>query len=160
MEHMEGKAEKSPSIELLRAAPSDAEAYLELERSVAGSRTYSATLAPEEVNSLISDVIVYLIKEGDEVVGSISYQMKGPDHAYIHGLLVTPAWQHQGIGKAAMIKILNELKDIKTIDLVTHPDNLPAISLYQSLGFVIGERKENYFGDGEPRIVMTLDKKS
>lgn len=158
MEQMGGRNEQAPAIELVRATSADIEAYIELEKSVAGSRTYSAMLTPEEVRSEFSKAIVYLVKEGDQVVGSVSYEMKGPDHAYIDGLLVTPARQHQGIGKAAMAKVLGELKYIRTIDLVTHPDNSFAISLYQSLGFVIGERKENYFGDGEPRIVMTLEK--
>jgi ribosomal-protein-alanine N-acetyltransferase len=99
---------------------------------------------------------VYLIKEGDETVGGISYEMKTSDHAYIDGLVIKPQYQGRGLGRAATVKILDELKDVPLIDLVTHPENERAIKLYESLGFVIGERKENYFGDGEPRIVMTL----
>lgn len=157
---MGGKNEQAPVIELVRATAEDVEAYIKLEKNVAGSSTYSALVTPEEVSDEFSKSTVYLIKEGDHIVGSVSYEMKGPDRAYIDGLVVTPARQHHGIGKAAMAKVLEELNNIKTIDLVTHPDNSSAISLYQSFGFVIGERKENYFGDGEPRIVMTLEKKS
>jgi ribosomal-protein-alanine N-acetyltransferase len=85
--------------------------------------------------------------------------MKGPDHAYIDGILVKPSHQGRGLGRAATVKLLEELKDIPLVDLVTHPDNERAIKLYESLGFVVGERKENYFGDGEPRIVMKLQKR-
>ena len=53
-----------------------------------------------------------------------------------------------------MTFVLEEFRDVKRIDLVTHPDNIKAIALYQSLGFAIESRKENYYGDGEPRIVM------
>jgi ribosomal protein S18 acetylase RimI-like enzyme len=158
MEQMEGKREQAPAIELVRATAQDVEAYIELEKSVAGASTYSALLTPEEVSEEFSKCIVYLVKEGNQIVGSVSYEMKDPDHAYISGLVVTPARQHQGIGKAALLKVLEELKDVRTIDLVTHPDNTSSVGLYESLGFVIGERKENYFGDSEPRIMMTLEK--
>ncbi len=130
--------------------------YISLEKSLENSRTYSVMTTPEEVLNELKKCTVYFIKEGAEVVGSVSYEMKGPDHAYIDGLLVTPPHQNRDIGKAAMVKVLKELKDVPLIDLVTHPDNERAVRLYESLGFSIGERIENYFGDGEPRIVMTL----
>jgi ribosomal protein S18 acetylase RimI-like enzyme len=50
--------------------------------------------------------------------------------------------------------ILEELKDYKRIELVTHPDNKSAIKLYFSFGFLTEKQMENYFGDGEPRILM------
>jgi len=43
----------------------------------------------------------------------------------------------------------------KRIELVTHPDN-PALKLYESLGFTVESRKENYWGDGEPRLVLAI----
>jgi ribosomal-protein-alanine N-acetyltransferase len=50
--------------------------------------------------------------------------------------------------------LLEEAKGCARIDLVTHPDNAAAIALYGSLGFALESRKEDYFGDGEPRVVM------
>lgn len=88
------------------------------------------------------------------------YQMKSPDHAYISGLVIRPEFQGRGLATEAMEKVLEELKDVTTIDLVTHPDNARAITLYESLGFSISERIENYFDDGEPRVVMTLRKEA
>jgi putative acetyltransferase len=85
--------------------------------------------------------------------------MKNQNHAYISGLAIMPEFQGQGIANEAMKLILEELKDIKTIDLVTHPKNEKAIKLYKSLGFKqTGEQMENYFNDGEPRIKMVLEK--
>ena len=60
----------------------------------------------------------------------------------------------KGLRVEAMTLALEKFKDVKRIDLVTHPDNIRAINLYQSLGFITESRKENYYGDGEPRIVM------
>jgi len=101
---------------------------------------------------------VYLIEKNGEVVGNVSYERKSPDRVYISGLVVGSRFQGQGIGQAAMVKILEELKGTKRIELATHPDNKAAIALYESLGFVIESRKENYFGDGEPRLIMSLEK--
>lgn len=146
------------TIQLKRATLDDVAVYQALEKSVAGSKTYSALLEKKEIIDEITNKIVYLIKGGDQIVGSISYEMKSVEHAYIDGLLVDPRFQGKGIARKAMEIILEELKKIKRIDLVTHPHNIPAIMLYLSLGFIIESWKDNYFGDGEPRILMALTK--
>lgn len=92
-------------------------------------------------------------------MGDVAYQMKNENHAYISGLAVAKEFQGQGIAKQAMQIILEKLKNVELIDLVTHPENTKAIKLYESLGFKqVGEPMEDYFGDGEPRIRMILEK--
>lgn len=150
--------ESEPAIALVRAGKADMPAYMEIERSVAGQRIYSAMLTEEEVEAEFEKVVVYMIKRGDEVIGSASYEIKNPDHAYIDGLAIKPEHQGRGAGTLAMRKMLEELQGYKVVDLVTHPENSRAIALYQSLGFELGERIENYFNDGEPRVRMTLIK--
>lgn len=86
----------------------------------------------------------------------MSYEIKSEDNVYISGLLILPQFQRQGIAKESMKFMLEEIGKRKRIDLVTHPDNFKAIKLYELLGFKIEARKENYFGDGEPRVVMSL----
>lgn len=154
------KNEERVSIALERATSDNIDDFLELERSVEGHSTYSAMTNRAEVLEEIRKNVVYLIRKDDHTVGSIMYEMKTPKHAHISGLVVHPDVQGQGIGKAAMIKVLKELAYIPVIDLVTHPDNERAIRLYESLGFTLGECIENYFGDGEPRVVLTLRKKN
>ena len=80
--------------------------------------------------------------------------MKAEDNAEITGLMVDPRYQNQGIGREALTTILGELKEVKRIDLVTHPENESALSLYQSFGFQIESRVEDYYGDGQPRLVL------
>jgi ribosomal protein S18 acetylase RimI-like enzyme len=43
-----------------------------------------------------------------------------------------------------------------SIDFAVHPDNHAARALYASLGFAPTETRENFFGDGEPRLIMQL----
>jgi len=144
------------TITLERATAKDIEMYLEIERSVDGTPTYSAMTNRDEALTEFEKSVIYFIREGDRTVGSVMYEMKSPDHVHINGLAIYPKFQSRGIGTAAMVKILEELKDIPTVDLVVHPNNGRAIKLYESLGFKQGERIENYFGDGEPRVVMAL----
>lgn len=54
-----------------------------------------------------------------------------------------------------MLFILEKCKGADRVDLVTHPENRSALELYSSLGFKVEARQENYFGDGEPRLVLT-----
>ena len=99
---------------------------------------------------------VYLIERDGVVMGNLSYERQGNDRVYISGLAISPAFQGQGIGREVLSNLLVELKDVRRIDLVAHPDNQTALNLYQSLGFVVESRKENYYGDGEPRLVLML----
>ncbi len=156
MEIYERGKEKAPNITFERATAEDAAVFLEIEKSIPLTPTYSPTTTLDEAISEIQNNVVYLIREDDKIVGNVMYKMKSPDHAYISGLIIHPDFQGRGLATAAMKQVLEELKDVPTIDLVTHPDNARAIKLYESLGFTIGERIENYFDDGEPRIVMTL----
>ena len=72
--------------------------------------------------------------------------------------MVIPEFQGQGVAREVLTRLLKELKDVKRVDLVTHPDNQKALQLYQSLGFIVESRKENYFGDGEPRLILANKK--
>ena len=143
-------------IELLRAENSDIETLIEMEKSVAGTKIYVPMLTEDEWMVAFEIGAVYLIMHGAVVVGNISYENKGKDHVHISGLVVSPQFQGQGIGHEALSKVLEELKDIKRIDLVTHPENTKALELYKSLGFVVESQRENYYGDGEPRLILVL----
>ncbi len=145
-------------ISLKRATISDVKALVALEQGVAGTHIYVPMLKEEEWIEEIGKSVVYLIEKDGVVVGNVSYEKINKDNVYISGLVVNPKFQGQGIAHEALLKILEELKDIKRIDLVTHPDNTKALKLYESLGFTVESRKENYFGDGEPRLVLVLQK--
>ena len=154
---MEGfeKKETIASPILQSATEADIDTLLELEKSVSGSNVYSPNLEREDWQEEFESGRVFLIKSGDEIVGNISYEEKSPDHLYISGLVVRPEFQGKGLGRQALEQILDKYPETARIDLVTHPDN-PALKLYESLGFTVESRKENYWGEGEPRLVLVL----
>lgn len=144
-------------ISLKRATPADFDNIIAIERSVDGIKIYSALTDKKELTEEVTNNFFYVIEKNGKIVGDVSYEIKGRDSVYLSGLVVAPKFQGQGIAKKVMSTILEKLKDIKLIDLVTHPENEKAISLYESFGFKkTGEQIENYYGDGEPRIRMVL----
>lgn len=147
------------SINLKRAIKSDIPALISTEKSAAGTKTYSPILEEKEWGEALEKEVVYLIEKDGVVIGNISYERKEENKVYISGLVIIPPFQGQGIGREVIIRILDEVKDAKRVELVTHPDNAPALALYKSLGFVVEKRIENYYGDGEPRLVLVFERK-
>lgn len=143
-------------IRLERMTEKNIDTYIALEKRVE-SRTYAAVKDHQEALEEMAQGPVYFIKRGDDVVGVISYSTKEDGSVFLNGLAIQPEFQGKGIGRAAVELILEEVKDAKKVVLVTHPENERAIALYQSLGFTITDRIENYHGDGEPRIVLTCE---
>ena len=115
-------------------------------------------VSKEDVEEKVGVHNIYLFKSGGKTVGHINFRIKDDGSAHVGGFVIDPKYQGKGIGRQAMELILKMAKDAPKIDLVTHPDNIKAVSLYRSLGFEITERKENYWGDGEPRVIMIKNK--
>ena len=144
-------------ITLERATEVDIPALLEIEGKLDNVRKYSPMLDRYGWAEEFGKCEVYLIKKNGTVVGNTSYSRDG-DKAYVSGLAITPEFQHQGIGKDVLCQILEKLKDVPYIWLVTHPENKASLKLYNSFGFLVESRKENYFGDGKPRLVLSRKK--
>jgi ribosomal protein S18 acetylase RimI-like enzyme len=146
------------SVSYRKAEHEDITTLIDIEKTAAKLKTYSPMLEEAEWVEAMNVGAVYIIEKDGEVAGSLMYEIKTNEHVYISGIVILPIFQGQGIARESMNYILKEIGDRARIDLVTHPDNVKAIQLYESLGFKIESRKENYFGDGEPRVVMVLVK--
>lgn len=141
-------------IELEPVSEGNIDMYLALEKR-AESRTYTAAQNHEEANEELARGPIYFIKQLGRVCGTVSYSIQDDGSAYINGLAIDPDFQGQGLGKAVLTLILEKLKNISRVWLVVHPENDRAIALYESFGFTVTDRIENFHGDGEPRIILT-----
>jgi [ribosomal protein S18]-alanine N-acetyltransferase len=150
-------AETRPSVSITRARETDIKKLIAIEQSVSGNPHYSPMLTEEEWVHEIKTHDVFLIKLGRRVVGNLSYERASADRVYISGLVVMPEHQRQGVAREAMQIVLKDLEGVARLDLVTHPKN-PALHLYKSLGFTEEALHENFYGDGEPRIVLVLER--
>lgn len=145
---------RKSKITFKRAAIDDVDEFLRIEKSTISLKIYSRISDKEEALEEIKNNEVYFIIKNNKIIGSCECQTRGVDEAYISGLVILPEFQNQGIARQAIEFRLNKLKNVKRIWLVTHPHNSKVIRMYLSYGFIIESWKDNYFGDGEPRIVL------
>lgn len=95
---------------------------------------------------------VYILYDKHEPIGFFAFK-KENEGIEVKAVVVTPEKQGKGHGKTMMKKLL-ELTEGHDLHLVTHPKNVGAIAYYQKFGFEMYGRKENYYGDGEPRLLL------
>lgn len=136
------------------ATTDDAEMLVGLEQKVDETRLYGAPLDIEGAREEIRKNVFYFIRFGDTVVGTAAYRVRPDNSAYISNVAISPSYRGQGIARAAMTFILDKIQTAKRIELVTHPENFIALKSYTSLGFEVEGRKENYYGDGQPRLIL------
>jgi len=141
------------NIFLERATLKDSKEVTKIEK-LGSSKIYHAVTKKDKILDYIKNDFVFLIKNNDIVVGLVSFKVIKKKTASCNGLVIYPKFRRKGFGIKAMSLVLKKMSKYPRVDLVVHPHNNPAISLYLSLGFTIEAWQDNYFGDGEPRLVM------
>lgn len=139
------------NLTLQRATENDWQEIEEFEQAAA-SKVFHAISGEKQARDYIKTNEVYFINFENKKVGALAY-CKEDDGYYISELITNKDYQRKGIGLAAMELALKQIGDVKAW-LVTHPENSAAIGLYSKLGFKITAWKEDYFKDGEPRLVL------
>jgi ribosomal protein S18 acetylase RimI-like enzyme len=142
-------------ITLSPVSPNDIDLLLELEQE-ASSKYYHAYTKKADIQNYIDNSNIFLVKNSNEVLGSISYEDKGSGKAYFDGLITRKSQRGKGVASNAMERLFKLLrnKSFKSISLLTHPHNSPALRLYLKIGFVLQSWVDNPFGDGEPRVKL------
>jgi len=85
---------------------------------------------------------VYTAWSGDQLVGLINVLDDGVMTAYVHYLLINPAFQGKGIGTKLVNYVSTKYKDFLRIVLIAYDKETP---FYKSLGFEVGEEKTPMF---------------
>lgn len=111
----------------------------------------SATI--EEELGYLKRSETYIYFDDVKAVGFFSYKLIENGEVELKSMAVIPEYQNKGIGKRMMGRFL-ELNSGKNLFLVTHPFNTGAIIFYLRSGFKIVGWKENYYGDGQPRLLL------
>ena len=144
-------------IQFLQATANESETFIALQERSTDLKLCGPVGGLEDALREITENILYLLRTHDGVVGSVAYRVRPDGSVYISSMVVDSEHRRRGFARAAMSYILELNKDAPRIDLVTHPENERALRLYLSLGFKIESRRENYFGDGEPRLVLAKE---
>ena len=142
-------------ITLKKCKESDWKMVEKMEKA-AKSRLFSPYEGEEKIKEYIRKSEVYLILKEDDPIGTVSYEVKKDGHITFNGLIVLPKYRNKGIGSIAIQKALKRAGNRKA-ELIVHPENAIALIIYLKLGFRIKNWKDNYFGDGEPRLILWKD---
>lgn len=95
--------------------------------------------------------------EGDLPIGYVGLSAVF-DEGYMGNLAVIEAYRRKGVGKALMQKLLSQCEklDLTFATLEVRASNTPAVSLYQSLGFIEAGRRKNYYKEPlEDALLLT-----
>jgi [ribosomal protein S18]-alanine N-acetyltransferase len=143
-------------IEPLRA--SDLKAALELERKAQLSVSSEAHMLDQlqSPNFLLlgafpqSDNAIHGLSSRSAIERSLIGLLSGCvviDELEIHDLVVVESARRQGVGKALLTDGLRLAwqRGAKNAHLEVHEENLAALLLYQSLGFIIVGRRKDYY---------------
>ena len=85
---------------------------------------------------------VFTAWNGDKLVGLINILDDGIMTAYAHYLLITPEYQHIGIGENLVKLVAEKYKDYLRIILIAYDKE---IGFYEHCGFTVGEEKVPMF---------------
>ncbi|MBO5868002.1 MAG: ribosomal protein S18-alanine N-acetyltransferase [Oscillospiraceae bacterium] len=121
----------------------DVEAIAELEK-LCFSDPWSVNSIASELNNPLS---YWLVAEVDDVIAGYVGSQSVLDAADMMNLAVSPDFRQQGIGQALVNALVEYLQQKKLIALLleVRVSNIPAISLYEKMGFVQIGRRPNYY---------------
>lgn len=129
----------------------DLENIFEMEKRIFKQHWIKESINQELIKS--SNNLNIVAEINGEIIGYFfSHIFK--NEAHILNLAIDIPFQHQGLGKQFLSKIVNEyLKDVNVF-LEVKRSNFPAINLYLSFGFEEINIRESYYSDGEDAIEM------
>ena len=104
----------------------------------------------------LKDSLTFIYYDGDKPIGFFAYEPQENNQIELKTMAVIPSYQNKGVGKKMADDFLRRVKG-KRVHTVTHPKNTAAIILYLKHGFQIYGWKNNYYGDGEPRLLLKLE---
>lgn len=129
-----------PQIILRRATPQDAAQISKLLEAAFG---HPATGLAERLASDQDRTLV--VESAGSTVGTVRLTRHG-DEASVYGLAVDPARQHQGIGRAVLRQVCEQLQKegARQVGLEVAVDNERALRLYTSMGFTAVNTEDYY----------------
>lgn len=98
--------------------------------------------------------ITYICRENNRVIAFINCGFV-MDELSINTLVVSPDYRHQGIARRLWTMTMDMVKDICTVCyLEVRESNVPARTLYESLGFIQNGYRPRYYQKPEEAAVL------
>ncbi len=132
---------------------------LEIERS-SFPRPWSADHFLEELRLPFSKLLLAWSKreETSVLVGYICRWLTGGE-LHVLNVTVHPSWRGRSIGKRLVEEVLAEARQAgaRRALLEVRRRNLPALALYERVGFCLVGTRPNYYGPGQDALLMELE---
>lgn len=142
-------------VRIRTARARDLTSVLRIERDVFGGGAYSPSVVRQLMD--ISGRGMRVATVGGTVAGyAVGSVCTGTSDGWILCVAVRSRFQRKGIGRLLSASVIDALRKhrVARVLLTVHPRKHGAIALYRSLGFRTIRRCGDYFGVGEPRLVM------
>lgn len=118
--------------------------------------SYEGAVFVRQAGVLYRPTFLCAVSEGEVCGYTIGAPVTGGSTAWVIRLGVLPSFRGRGVGRALMEALEERFHaaGMQALCLSVHPENRPARSLYDSLGYCVTETISAYFGDGEDRVIM------
>lgn len=130
---------------------------LNIEKKCFPGDEWSRHMFESEIENELSIFIVGLDEDDSDKLVCYASVWLIIDMADITNIAVDPKYQGQGLGERTL-QLLIDLsieKNMSIVNLEVKEDNVPALNLYEKMGFEeVGNRK-NYYKDNKSAILMT-----
>ncbi|WP_375003771.1 GNAT family N-acetyltransferase [Aeromicrobium sp. CTD01-1L150] len=138
-------------MDVRKAAPSDLDAVLELERAAFGDDAWTRTAVQEELTAGARTPLVV----GDPPRGWASILVAGDD-ADLTRIGVHPTARRTGCATALLVRAHDEARSrgATRMLLEVSPQNHAAVALYTADGFALVARRTAYYADGSDALVL------
>lgn len=110
-------------------------------------------------DELYNDKAYYLVAEYQGQVAGYAGMWQIFDEGHITNIAVDPAFRRRGIGSLLLDDLIAHARaqGIQALTLEVRVSNAPAISLYESKGFIAEGRRKRYYSDNnEDALIMWL----
>jgi len=137
------------------AERTDLDAVVELDAETFAGMSFPAFFIRQAFDAF-GELLLVAEDNGTVVAYGLGVAQAERDDGWILGMAVAVGCQGQGIGARILEELLAAFArvGVSRVLLTVAPDNASARSLYDSHDFIEVDEEPEYFGPGEPRVVL------
>lgn len=137
----------------------DLEAVRRLDLATFGQESYPKTFLRQAFDLWPALFLVAVSRTGAIAGYGMGALAENCSTAWILALSVDWQMRHRGIGTNLTLKLLDSMSKhgATEVRLTTSPRNAHALSVFRGIGFQIVGHEEEYFGEDEPRYILSLN---
>ena len=125
-----------------------------IEKDVFINDHWTFEMVERELKNLTGQT-TWIIEESSVILGYCMMRIFY-NEANITNMAIKSSRQREGLGLFLLGHVLNQLPIKSSVFLEVKEGNLPAINLYQRLGFKVINLRKNYYKDGRAAMIMHL----